>query len=1173
MTEGALIDTLLVPNPLIPGQPGGGTIAITATESIVVTGQRLGTTNLLPSVPGLPTFTNLPSGIYSENVSANTGSRIVIQTPSLTLQTGRIDSQAYGAGAAGDLSFLLGQLTLKDGAFSGSSAYGAGASGSVHIRASDSITMSGFFPGIFQPTPVVQRNTNSSISSTSYGLGQAGPVFVSTATLTMNGADIASSTLGSGGSGSVNVQAAAITLTGGAIISSSTLASGPGGIVSVTASEQLSISGHSGRSYSIGSVTIENNASVIAANTFGTGPAGALTVNTPILTMFDGGDISTSTGGDGPAGSITVNAGSMTVSSGASISSNSGLNVGEAFLFGNGAGGTVTVNATGPVTIADQGSGLFTTTVGTGAGGNTNITAQSLTIQNGGTLSANTTGAGNAGNILVKADSVSITGGGRLTSSSVIGDSGELPSGSAGNITIQGLASPAESVLISSFDDNFNSSGIFTDTQGEGAGGNIFVNANSVTLQNGGTLSATTSGTETTATGGTITVNAYQVNTDGATISVETTEAGQAGSIALITQPMAELTADAISLHNSLITSSTSSNANAGEILMQTGTLSIENSQISSDAIPLEGFTGGNAGTIYAQVGGDITLTNSVVSTSTVGNGNAGDILMASNSLQAESTLLASIAAAPPGLSGGNGGTIQLNITQDAYLSNSTIDSQTVANGSAGNVFVDATNLTLNSSSLSTGTSPGEGFTGGNAGDIQVTVGQLTMNDGLIVSQSFFSAGNGGTVAVNASESITTSGSGILPFAISTSTDGAAPFCPGTCGNGGSITLMAPTVVLNGAGLNSTTTGQGNAGNILTKVGTLTVLNGAQISASAENPGVVTGAGGNVTITGLASPAQSVLIDGPGSGIFTSTKGTGTGGNIFVNANSVTLRNRGTLSASTSGTASSATGGTITVDAANTVTMNSASITASSTGVADAGSINLTAMNGFTMQNSTITTLAGQGAGGGNIKVTTAPSATVLLQDSMISASVADGLGGGGNISIDPQFVILQNSQILAQAAQGQGGAITIIANLFLPDANSLVNADSGSGVNGTITIQSPNAPVSGQIQPLGKTPLIATSLLNQHCAALLDGQFSSFTVAGRDSLPTEPGSWLASPLYAAGTGTGEGLSSLSGVVRGGLAAHQIDQTNPVLLSLRQIAPAGFLTQAFAVDRSASCTS
>jgi hypothetical protein len=36
---------------------------------------------------------------------------------------------------------------------------------------------------------------------------------------------------------------------------------------------------------------------------------------------------------------------------------------------------------------------------------------------------------------------------------------------------------------------------------------------------------------------------------------------------------------------------------------------------------------------------------------------------------------------------------------------------------------------------------------------------------------------------------------------------------------------------------------------------------------------------------------------------------------------------------------------------------------------------------------------------------------------------------------------------------------------------------------------------------------------------------------------------------------------------------NQIDQTNQPVLSLRKIAPPGFLTQAFAVDWSAGCTS
>jgi hypothetical protein len=177
-------------------------------------------------------------------------------------------------------------------------------------------------------------------------------------------------------------------------------------------------------------------------------------------------------------------------------------------------------------------------------------------------------------------------------------------------------------------------------------------------------------------------------------------------------------------------------------------------------------------------------------------------------------------------------------------------------------------------------------------------------------------------------------------------------------------------------------------------------------------------------------------------------------------------------------------------------------------------------------------------------------------------------------VDIDPLYVLMQNSQILARADQGPGGNITInITNggLFLPDANSVVSAQSGNpALNGTVTIQSPNAPVSGQIHPLGKTPLIATSLLSQRCAALAGGEFSSFTVAGRDSLPTEPGSWLTSPLALGLTGNDSGTLPEKAV----RASIDDDPAHDMtVLSLRQIAPAGFLTQAFAVDLSTSCQS
>jgi len=510
MTEGALIDTLLVPNPLIPGQPGGGTIAITATDSIFITGQRPGITTL---VPGLPPLTNLPSGIYSENLSANTGSRIVIQTPSLTLQSGHIGSHAFGAGAAGDLSLLLGQLTLKNGGLISSHAFGTGATGSLQLRASDSITMSEFFPGTFQIDPVVRRNVPSVIANASFGLGQTGPVSVSTSTLTMSRASISSSALGPGAAGDLNVQAATITLTEGATISSAALGSGPGGMVSVTASEQLSISGRSGRSYSFGESTIVNNASAIAANTYGTGRAGAITVNTSRLTMFDGGDISTSTGGDGPAGAITVHAGSVNVSSGASISSNSGLNLGDAFLFGNGAGGTVTVNATGPVTMADQGSGLFTTTVGNGVGGDINLHGSAIQLSNGASISATSSGRGNAGNITVNAGNEFTMMNSSITT--------EANQSSGGAITI--TTAPSGTVQLT---DSAISASVL---DGTGGGGSVTIDPQFVILQNSQILAQAVQGP-----GGNINIaitNSGLFLPDASSVVSASSQFGQSGSV------------------------------------------------------------------------------------------------------------------------------------------------------------------------------------------------------------------------------------------------------------------------------------------------------------------------------------------------------------------------------------------------------------------------------------------------------------------------------------------------------------------------------------------------------------------------------------------------------------------------------------------------------------------
>ena len=141
----------------------------------------------------------------------------------------------------------------------------------------------------------------------------------------------------------------------------------------------------------------------------------------------------------------------------------------------------------------------------------------------------------------------------------------------------------------------------------------------------------------------------------------------------------------------------------------------------------------------------------------------------------------------------------------------------------------------------------------------------------------------------------------------------------------------------------------------------------------------------------------------------------------------------------------------------------------------------------------------------------------------------------------------------------GGGRNINITTNLLMPDSTSIISASSQFGQQGNIVIQSPVSPASGKLNPLGQKPLVATSLLSQRCAAVAGGSISSFTVAGRDSLPMEPGDWLSNPL-ALNTSESE-----DGTVReaDGTMSDQLP-----LLSLRKIAPPGFLTQAFAGDSS-----
>jgi filamentous hemagglutinin family protein len=477
-----------------------------------------------------------------------------------------------------------------------------------------------------------------------------------------------------------------------------------------------------------------------------------------------------------------------------------------------------------------------------------------------------------------------------------------------------------------------------------------------------------------------------------------------------------------------------------------------------------------------------------------------------------------------------DGGDVSVTSRIVEFSNGGSIGTQTFGDGHAGNIFITASERvsfmddpnSLTPSGLYT-TSLGGAGNLGNAGNITVDTPRLELINGARINASTFTFGQGGNVTITNADSILITGErspgppfeellqgGTRASGIYTSTLGS-DFCTGACGNAGHIDITT---------------------------GSLTLQNGGLIDSGTTN----NGQGGSITIGATGQALLSgTMADGTPGGIFSRTTGTAP---------------------------DSGAGGNITLTAGQSVTMaTGAVVSASSTGPADAGNIQVKAGQQLDMQDSSIKTEAAQ-ASGGNISIQAVEH--VRLVNSTISTSVLGGGGSGGNISIDPNVVVLQNSQVIAQAVQGAGGNITITTPLFLADQTSLVSASSEFGLNGTVTIQNPTSNLSESLGPLPSSMLEQQALQAQRCAALHGGASSSFIIAGRDTVPTEPGGWLASSL---------GLHSLGHSL---LADTMIDEQPPTTLvmteasesiSLRRLTPLGFLTQRFAGNGSDGCRS
>ncbi|NMQ07851.1 filamentous hemagglutinin N-terminal domain-containing protein [Candidatus Accumulibacter phosphatis] len=1059
------------------------------------------------------------TGIFSRAKSGSTGKAghlDVTATGLLSLDNGgAISSDTSSSGDAGTVKVRAGSIILDHGSFISSDTLSGGNAGTVDVSVAEGLSIArggvissdtystGNASTVMVKAGSIAIDRQGSGSSTgifsrakSSSTGMAGHLDVTaTGLLSLdNGGAISSDTSSSGDAGTVKVRAGSIILDHGSFISSDTLSGGNAGTVDVSVAEGLSIARGgviSSDTYSTGnastvivkagSIAIDRQGSGSSTGIFSratsssTGMAGHLDVTaTGLLSLDNGGAISSDTSSSGDAGTVKVRAGSLILDHGSFISSDT-LSGGNA--------DSVEVSATGDLLIVNGGV-ISSDTYSSGHAGKIKVSAGSITIgsqesREGGIMSrAKVDSSGNAGNIEVKATgSLSLVNGGVISSSTSSSGNAGLVEVNAGIISIDRQDDRPE---------NSNRAGIFSNadpgstgnagrvevvatgnlsivydgvisssTASSGNAGTVKVSADSITIDSRGSRNRTgiftIAAANSAGNAGDIEVSAtgkFSLIRSGE-ISSETSSSGDAG--------MVKVSAGMIAIDNGgQISSSTTSSGNAGTVKLSAGSITI-NGQGSSQSTGIystaEGDRSGNAGGIEVSAKENFSIDNGGVSSSTFSTGNAGTVKVSAGNVVIDSGSIASDTS-----SAGKAGGVEVLATENLSLVNGgLISSDTNSSGHAGTVKVRAGSIAINGKGSFAGifSNANPGSTG-NAGSIEVVAtGNLSLVNGGVIASHTFSSGNGGTAKVSAG-TITIDGvnrvdlfTGIL--------SGSGATDKGPSGYGGDIAVTADVLSLTRGGvIFAGTNSNGRGGTINLQVKHLALTEGGAISTDTSGTGnageVIIQGADDVVISGVSDQSwrrdnDGQLVTGQFSGVYLNTTGSGNGGNLHLTTKRLTLSDGGIVSAiAVDGSVANlpeTRAGNVHIDAGTIVLSDGGAIDASTSGAGKAGSISVNA--------DTSISISGTFDHAGHPNVTNPRE----LDQSHIGSSAtyalnknAKTLGPGGDVTVTTPKLILTNGGQIVVTTEGaqRAGSIQIGAGTLLVDGESSTISAEASG-------------------------------------------------------------------------------------------------------------------------------
>ncbi|GAA6622931.1 filamentous hemagglutinin N-terminal domain-containing protein [Scytonema sp. NUACC26] len=407
-----------------------------------------------------------------------------------------------------------------------------------------------------------------------------------------------------------------------------------------------------------------------------------------------------------------------------------------------------------------------------------------------------------------------------------------------------------------------------------------------------------------------------------------------------------------------------------------------------------------------------------------------------------------------------HGGAININSAGSITTHGQTLDTSN-GNKNGGAITLNAAKGDINTGNLNS-SSRGDSQNAGNGGAMSLSAANGNINTGNLNAASESnsgSAGNGGAIALSADKDILTGeiisgvtvGNGSGNMTINTSrfsvSNGAVVDARTTLnGSGGAVKVNANTFeVTSGGQLSAIATGTGNAGNI-----TLNVTDNAIVSGS--DPTYTQRLAQFGSTTDIYGKLKVSNID-PASSITVSSTGSGSAGNLEVQAGTLSLDRGATLRSDTSG---------------------------------GEGNINLKSGNLILRRGSSISTNATGSATGGNILIDTDNLVAVSRENSDISTNAIESFGGQVTVNAKGIFGIQFREQ---------------------PSFNSDITASSERGFQfqGSVTLKTPDIDQSLGLADLPANLIDPSQLIANSCMRRNHQTSGEFIITGNGGLPVMP--------------------------------------------------------------------